>query len=80
MNPEMDQLRNRREFLRTVLRAAALAGLAFAGVFLGWKSSTGTGEDASCGGMERCGECPKLARCKAPEAVEARRPESGMRP
>lgn len=80
MNPEMDQLRNRREFLRTGLRAAALAGLAFAGVFLGWKSLSRPGDDPSCTGARPCGECPKLARCTTPEAVEARRPEKGMRP
>ena len=80
MNPEMDQPGDRREFLRTGLRAAALAGLAFAGVFLSWKSSSRPGGAASCTAAQPCGACPKLARCKAPEALEARRADREMGP
>jgi hypothetical protein len=80
MNPEMNQPGDRREFLRTGLRAAALAGLAFAGVFLGWKSSSRPGDDASCPAARPCGGCPKLAGCKAPAAAEARRTVREMEP
>jgi len=80
MNPKMNQPGDRREFLRTGLRAAALAGLAFAGVFLAWKSSSRPGETASCPAAQACGGCPKLAWCKAPEALEARRTDREMGP
>jgi hypothetical protein len=80
MNSQTVPPRDRREFLRTGLRAAALAGLAFAGVFLGWKSSSRPDDDFTCRGARPCGECPELTRCPEPAADAARRSDRGIRP
>ncbi len=80
MKPEMNRTEDRREFIRAGLRAAAGASLAFSGIFLAWKSSSRRGAEASCRGTRSCSGCLQLARCRQPEAVEARRTDREKRP
>ena len=69
---ETQKIKNRREFLKDVLRASLLSGLAFAGLSLGWRGISRTGQESSCSIDLPCRICSQLPGCRKPEAVDTK--------
>lgn len=68
---------SRREFLRSLARGAAVAGLA------GLALSLGRRAEGFCANDRRCPGCPTLPQCPLPEAAavrQSRGPTQGSRP
>ena len=70
---------NRREFIRDGLRAALLSGLAFTGLFLGWRGYSGSAKESSCIVDLPCRGCSKLPGCQELKAFDARQRSSDSR-
>jgi hypothetical protein len=70
---ETQDTHSRREFLGWLARGAALAGLTAvaAGVVLKRRTQGADAEDP-CINDGLCGRCPRLARCRLPQASSAR--------
>jgi hypothetical protein len=72
MMEDFKSIRNRREFLKDGLRTVLFGGLAFTGLFLGWKGHSSSGKESSCLVRLPCRGCSKLPDCQAPRAIDAR--------
>ena len=72
MMKDFQKTKNRREFLRDGLRAVLFGGLAFTGLFLGWKGHSLSGIEPSCLVRLPCQGCSKLPDCQVPRAVDIR--------
>ena len=72
MMKDFQKTKNRREFLRDGLRAVLFGGLAFTGLFLGWKGHSLSGIEPSCLVRLPCQDCSKLPDCQVPRAADAR--------
>jgi len=48
MMEDFKSIRNRREFLKDGLRTVLFGGLAFTGLFLGWRGYSRSGKESSC--------------------------------
>ncbi len=72
MVKDFQKTKNRREFLRDGLRAASLGGLAFIGLFLGWKGYSLSEMESSCLVRLPCRDCSKLPDCQVPRAIDTR--------
>lgn len=72
MMQDFKKTKNRREFLRDGLRAALFGGLAFTGLFLGWKGHSLSGMESSCLLRLPCRGCSKLPACQVPRAIDTR--------
>ena len=70
---EAFKTKNRREFIKTGLRTIVLGSLAFAGLSLGGKRSSGSEEKTSCAIDLPCRICSKLPGCQEREALDAKR-------
>ena len=64
--------KNRREFLKDGLRTALFGGLAFTGLFLGWRGQSRSERESSCLVNLPCRGCSKLPDCQEPRAANAR--------
>ena len=73
MMKDFRKTKNRREFLRDGLRAVLFGGLAFTGLFLGWKGHSLSGTESSCLVRLSCRGCSKLPDCQVPRAIDTRR-------
>ncbi len=71
MVKDFQKTKNRREFLRDGLRAILFGGLAFTGLFLGWKGHSLPAE-SSCLVRLPCQDCSKLPDCQVPRAIDTR--------
>jgi len=67
-----EQEKSRREVLRSVVRVAALGGLAATGVGLAAKRLTNP-VDERCTLQSPCRGCPSFGGCRLPRASAARR-------
>ena len=76
---DLQKTRNRREFIRDGLRAALLSGLAFTGLFLGWRGYSGSAKESSCLLDLPCRSCSKLPDCQELKAFDARQKPSDSR-
>ena len=76
---DLQKTRNRREFIRDGLRTALLSGLAFTGLFLGWRGYSGSAKESSCLVDLPCRGCWKLPDCPEPIAFDARQKPSDSR-
>jgi len=54
------------------LRAVLFGGLAFTGLFLGWRGYSRTDKESSCLVDLPCRNCSKLPGCQEPRAIDAR--------
>ncbi len=72
MMKDFQKTKNRREFLRDGLRAVLFGGLAFTGLFLGWKGHSLSGIEPSCLVRLPCQGCSKLPDCQVPRAIDTR--------
>jgi hypothetical protein len=72
MMQDLQKTKNRREFLKDGLRTALFGGLAFTGLFLGWRGHSRSGRESSCLVNLPCRGCSKLLDCPEPRAVNAR--------
>ena len=68
-----DKLLNRRQFLRSCLRARALAGLAALGGALLVRRSREPLADQNCVNRGLCRGCAAFAGCGLPQALSAKR-------
>ena len=64
----MDDNRTRREFLRSLARAAGLGALALLAAALIARRRP-AGADGRCPYDGRCRGCPELGRCRLPQAA-----------
>ena len=74
---ESDDELMRRQFLRGVVRAGALAGLAVLAAVLVRGRGGESSSPAACIADGRCGACGIADRCALPEARAARKASSG---
>lgn len=66
-----EPLSSRREFMRKAGRAAAIAGLAVLGIYLGKKAATSR-VGYSCIGRGECRKCGRMEVCPMPLAQTVR--------
>ena len=81
MSQEQDTGQSRREFFRTLGRAAAAGGLLAGGAVMALGRTPATSPAAgvqTCARRSRCGGCAVLADCRLPAALSFRR--HGERP
>jgi len=71
MNPLLQQIQGRREFLRSGLRYAILAFLAAVASVLAARR-TATPDQANCPKIKLCRGCASLPTCALPRATEVR--------
>ena len=71
MNPLLQQIQHRREFLRSSLRYAILAALAAVASALAARRAA-TPEQANCPKIKLCRGCASLRTCVLPQAAEVR--------
>jgi hypothetical protein len=64
--------KNRREFIKDGLRAVLFGGLAFTGLFLGWRGYSLSDKESPCLIDLPCRSCSKLPGCQEPRAIDAR--------
>ncbi len=72
MRQSLQTTKNRREFIKDGLRAVLFGGLAFTGLFLGWRGYSRPDEESSCLIDLPCRSCSKLPGCQKPRAIDAR--------
>ena len=70
---EANKMGSRREFIKGGLRTVALSGLAFAGLSLGRRGISRSGEESSCAMDLPCNICSKLPGCREIKAVDFKR-------
>jgi len=71
MNRSGEQSETRREWLKSLMRALSLGGIAM--IWLGWSvRRTRSSADNPCRRMPSCRDCPALADCRQGRAVMAR--------
>jgi hypothetical protein len=69
---ETKKMKNRREFIKDGLRTVVLGGLAFAGLSLGRRKVSSSGDETSCTLDLPCSICSKLPGCREPEAMDTK--------
>ncbi len=72
MRQSLQITKNRREFLKDGLRAVVFGGLAFTGLFLGWRGYSRADKESPCLIDLPCRSCLKLPGCPEPRAIDAR--------
>jgi hypothetical protein len=72
MMQDLKITKSRREFLRDGLRTVLFSGLAFTGLFLGWRGYSRSGRESSCLVRLPCRGCSKLPDCQVPRAIDTR--------
>jgi hypothetical protein len=76
---ETQKMKKRREFLKDVLRASLLSGLAFTGLSLGWRGVSRSGQESSCSIDLPCRICSQLPGCRKPEAMDTKQKSRGTK-
>lgn len=79
MIQSVQKTKNRRDFLRDGMRTVLLSGLAFTGLFLGWKGYSNSGKESSCLVDLPCRGCSRLLDCREPKALDVKQKERDSR-
>ncbi len=75
VNFKIEEIENRREFLKKSTRTLALGGFVLLGGFLGMRRSDGENSASSCALNLPCRDCASLSRCQEPRALPSKQNE-----